>query len=319
MLVRYLQVDEIPDRSVAPVYGSREWLQCFSRTVPMELVVIGAELDSQIVGWLPVLRVRRWRWTRALPLYVDTTGGPYFNIPKDWNFTKQARLARLIQEKLLQFVATEFDFALLCPLISDPRALPSTGQWQTTVRSTARLDLDLENPPWGDRARRSLRKAQNKKLMLKPCQNSVGLEQAVSFVQERHQLGKSVLAPSVWIEWWKALQEQHLVETWAVTNEQGDELAYGVVALDEANQTVRFWYNLNTPQAHKLYASDFLFYALTQVYKGRYRWFDFCGTDTANLLEFKEKWASENVFTFAYDLARHSWMRHALRWFSRFR
>jgi len=319
MQTRYLDLSEIPKHPDVPVYGSARWLAAVAQTVPYPLRILGLEDEGRIVAWHPFHTVQRGPWTRALPLFVDTTGGPYYLPPENLPFAEKSRWLRDAQRTLLEALVQEVDFATLCPLESDPRALPTTGDWKITPRATARLDLTLENPPWSSQALRKLRKAGNKGLRLVLLESPARLSAAIQSVHERHGLGRSSLAAPVLASLRDALQSSSLLETWCVLDVQGTEVAYGVVALDPGTDSVRFWFNLNTPEGLKLYASDFLFHGIAQAYRGRFRWFDLCGTDNANLIEFKEKWASESRYAFAYDYARKPWMRLALAAFSKLR
>ena len=317
MLCRFIDPSVLP--AAAPCYGSAPWLGAVEQSVPLPLRVLGVEDEGRLLAWLPYHEVKRGPWKRALPLFIDTTGGPYFDLPSGLAFAEAERLKREIQKQLLGSLVAHVDFATLCPLYSDPRALPSEGDWRISVRATARLDLDLDPPPWSSQALRKLRKGANKGLKLEKRERFAHLEEAVENVRARHGIGHASLDGAGLCALHEALSAKGLLDSWCVLDGEGNEVAYGLVAPDYSTSTLRFWYNLNTQAGLKLYASDFLFHGLAEAYRGRFRWFDLCGTDDANLIEFKEKWASETLYSFALDYARKPWMRHALEVYSRLR
>lgn len=317
MLVRFLGLEEIPESRDVPVYGSAVWLDAVRTGVPYALKILGLEDSGRIVAWHPYFEVKRGPWRRALPMFVDTVGGPYYLPPVELVFAERSRWLREAQSALFAALAREVDFATLCPLDSDPRALPVVGDWKTIVRATARLDLNLENPPWSSQALRKLRKGGNKGLQIVRNQPMRHFSAAVEAVLARHP---RAFLPGPQMEFLRSeLQSRGVLDSWCVLGPDGAEVAYGLVALDAAQDAALFWANINTPEGLKLYASDFLFHGVAQAYRGRLRWFDLCGTDDANLIDFKEKWASETRYAFAYDYARRPWMRTALALFSRLR
>jgi hypothetical protein len=319
MQARFLALSEIPCHASIPLYGTRAWLEMVAACVPYTLRVLGLEEAGTVVAWHPYLEVRRGPWKRALPLFIDTTGGPYYLPPDGLAFAEQSHWLRTAQCTLLAALAQNVDFATLCPLASDPRALPTTGDWKTRVRATARLDLNLEHPPWSAQALKKLRRARNKGLTFEPCPEPQRLQVAVENVTGRHGLGNATLSTDAFCALTTRLLRAGLLEGWCARTSDGLEVAYGLVTPGLSSDAVGYWYNLNTPEGLKLYASDFLFHSIAQAYRGRLRWFDLCGTDDANLIDFKEKWASETRYAFAYDYARRPWMRTALALFSRLR
>jgi len=318
MKLIHADIGILDDSLRVPVYGTHAWLSAVAAVVPYPLRVMALEDEGRIVAWHPFHEVKRGPWKRALPLFVDTTGGPYYLPPSGLPFAERSRWLREAQKLLFEGLSAEYEFATLCPLESDPRGLP-VGDWRIRVRATARLDLDLEIPPWSSQAMNKWRRARNKGLVFSACPKPERLRQAVEFVTGRHALGGASLQCEILCALAERLLGEGLLEGWSVCTADGLEVCYGLVALNLSQDAVGIWYNLSTPEGLKLYAMDFLFHGLAEAYRGRFRWLDLCGTDNANLIEFKEKWASETQYAFAYDYARKPWMRHALAAFSRLR
>jgi|GEM_PF-4873357 len=318
MKARYLDLQELPGADQVPLYGSRQWLECASSATPFPLKVLGLEENGVLVSYLPYLESARGPWIRALPLYLDTTSGPYFLFPQGLAFAERSRWMRTVQESLFRELANHVHFATLFPLLSDPRALPGPT-WETSIRSTARLDLTLDSPPWSSQALRKLHKAENKGLRLSHNENIDTLYEAIASVQTRHNLEQSTLSVKATSDLAQKLLQHKLVDIWCVTTSENQQVAYGIIALDLYSDTVRFLYNVNTTLGLKLYASDFLFHGIAQAYRGKFHWFDLCGTDHTNLMDFKEKWASETQHSFRYDYTRSSLHQSALKLFSRLR
>jgi hypothetical protein len=316
MQMEWITPAEVPQVRNTPVYGTGPWLACVAEVSPIPLRILALRDEGQIVAWHPFLEMKRGPLRRALPLWVQTTGGPYYAFPESVSFSERARWLRQVQAEMFQALASHAHFATLVPYESDPRNL--APHWKVSIRATARLDLNLLPAPLGEQALRKLRKAQNKGLTLARSQNSQSVSDAIEAVQSRHHMHHALSSAKV-NELRLRLEAQSLVETWVVSDVNGQEVAFGVVALDPGQDSALMWYPLSTNAALKLYAADFLFGKLAEVYRGRFRWLDLCGTDLTNLIEFKEKWASETVYSFAYEFVRNRALQVALRAFSALR
>jgi len=316
MRIEWITPADLPQLADTPLYGTRPWLECIAEVSPLPLRILALVDEGKITAWHPFLESVRGPLRRALPLWVQTTSGPYYAMPAGLPFFEHSRWLRNMQSEMFAALASHVHFATLFPYESDPRNLAQG--WSTSVRATARLDLQMVPFAFSKQAQGKLHRAENKDLSFVKNSSPQNIVQAIESVHAKHHIRNFLSAENV-NQLRLLFEKRNLVETWCVLDAGGQEVAYGAIALDKTCDSVRLWHNLHSEAAYKLYAADFMIGKIAEAYRGTFRWFDLCGTDLPNLIEFKEKWATETQYSFAHEFVRNQPLNLALKAFATIR
>ncbi|HSQ43111.1 MAG TPA: hypothetical protein VLM37_12595 [Fibrobacteraceae bacterium] len=313
-----LDLQDLPADPPVPLMGTRLWLEGVSRfSGRLPLRFVGVEDEGKLCAWHPYLEITRGPWKRAISMHVDTASGPFWLYPEGMVFSERAHWQRQVRNELLNELSKRVTMASLYPLECDPRFLPHG--WSTKIRATARLDLHHKPFPWPHQSVKKLHKAVNRGLHCVRTFSEQDVLYAYKTTVKRQGFLNAALAPADFIQRLLFYFEKGLLECCSIQDQNGKYVSFGFVIPDQVTETARLWFNLNTPEGLKLYASDYLFHSLAETFQDRFRWLDFCGTDLPNLVEFKEKWASETAYSFQLEYSRSEAHKVALALFSRVR
>jgi hypothetical protein len=306
-------LSNLPD--MAPVFGTRLWLEATRKALPFSLKILRVYKGESLVAYLPLQFIQRGGLVKSFVPILTFYGGPYFVTEPRKYFNEEVKEHYEILGTILDYLGSTSHYSLLLPETCDAR-VALEKKWTCSPRYTLVNDLQSQNSLDFNRAcSESIRKAERLGLTFGETTGDGAFEEAFARTFLRKGLAMS------WQPRWatdlrRELTGSGLLDHLSVKNVEGKEIAFASVALDHFRKSAILWYSCSLAEADQTGAMHFLVKNLLVKYRESFETFDLCGADHRSLSEFKEKFGQRLVVRFALEKYRDPFSKALLKGFA---